>query len=71
MTISQLKPTVPGWYWVKCTTYIPLRGQTMILKFESMQLSKGDTSIQPVSGGLSTEGWDEFSGPIPEPTQAP
>ena len=63
------KPAEPGWYWVKCTKYLPKRGDVEIIRFDKTLFEREESHpIQPTSGGLSTEGWDEFAGPIPLPS---
>lgn len=61
MRWTREKPTKPGWYWCYSAGT-----EKQILDFGFHY--GHDQGLQPRSGQFSTQGWEWFSGPIPEPT---
>ena len=57
------KPTEAGWYWVRSQ-----RHPAQIRNFQlPLTNPSKDAQPQPVDGPYSSDGWEEFAGPIPCP----
>lgn len=62
------KPTVPGWYWVRCHKRT---GKALYTDWHAVRFTMHEHGLDAANGVLSINSCVHFSGPIPEPTENP